>query len=261
MNLSRTNSRFAPAIKKPKALSAAGFTLIELLMVISIIGLLSAVVLTSLRTARLRAEDASVQSERHQVQVAFETYLADNGGYPNPDGTTNPYCIGRSDCLLAGVPVGNDGRVLALAGFDGTDDAQSYANYLAAVFTFPAVTTPTVTINGLQNRGFIYIPCGGSGLCQSGTASILSPTNQNGVQTQEVGTWTLSAYVPNGNGNNGGNNGNGNNNGNNGNGNNGNGTYDYSYDYSSADYSSGDYICHYGTGPLNVVGWYCKIGG
>jgi type IV pilus assembly protein PilA len=58
-----------------------GFTLIELLVVIAIIGILSAVVLASLSTARNKAQDAKVQSQLKSLQVAAEIYYSTNGNY------------------------------------------------------------------------------------------------------------------------------------------------------------------------------------
>lgn len=67
--------------KKPNF--SKGFTLIELLVVIAIIGLLSSVVLASLSTARMKANDAKRQVTLKQVSIALELYALDNGGkYP-----------------------------------------------------------------------------------------------------------------------------------------------------------------------------------
>ncbi len=60
-----------------------GFTLIELLVVIAIIGILSAVVLASLNTARSRGNDASIQSNLSTVRVQAETYYGSNTASPN----------------------------------------------------------------------------------------------------------------------------------------------------------------------------------
>lgn len=63
---------------------ASGFTLIELLVVISIIGLLSSTVLTSLNSARIKARDARRVADIRQIQNALELYASDhNGQYPN----------------------------------------------------------------------------------------------------------------------------------------------------------------------------------
>ena len=61
----------------------SGFTLIELLVVIAIIGILSAIVLTSLGTARSKGNTASNQIALQQVKNALELYASDNdGNYP-----------------------------------------------------------------------------------------------------------------------------------------------------------------------------------
>ncbi len=56
-----------------------GFTLIELLVVIAIIGILSAVVLASLSTARQKGQDAAVQSDLATIQTQAEIYYGANG--------------------------------------------------------------------------------------------------------------------------------------------------------------------------------------
>ena len=57
----------------------AGFTLIELLVVIAIIGILSAVVLASLNTARSKGQDAAIQSDLDGVRTQAQLYFSDNG--------------------------------------------------------------------------------------------------------------------------------------------------------------------------------------
>jgi type IV pilus assembly protein PilA len=70
-----------------KTLKQRGFTLIELLVVIAIIGILSAVVLVSLNSARAKSRDARRLSDVRQIMTAMEIYYNDNGAYPDDGGT------------------------------------------------------------------------------------------------------------------------------------------------------------------------------
>jgi len=58
-----------------------GFTLIELLVVIAIIGILSAVVLASLNTARAKGADAAIKANLANVRAQGAIWYDDNGHY------------------------------------------------------------------------------------------------------------------------------------------------------------------------------------
>lgn len=64
-----------------------GFTLVELLVVIAIIGILAAMILSSLGSARSKARDASRKNDLAQLRLALEQYADDKGGVYVPSTT------------------------------------------------------------------------------------------------------------------------------------------------------------------------------
>ena len=81
------------------------FTLIELLVVVSIIALLVAILLPSLKHARAQAYEVSCRSNLHQIHLAVEVYAHDsNGWYPLEPTEMNPHPgllkVGTGGCDL-----------------------------------------------------------------------------------------------------------------------------------------------------------------
>jgi len=88
-----------------------GFTLIELLVVIAIIGVLAAIALTSLQSARTKARDTRRKVSISQIAGAMDQYYTDHGTYVIP-GT-----------VLAFLPHGG--------GFGGWSDANSHTGSIS----------------------------------------------------------------------------------------------------------------------------------
>lgn len=81
-----------------------GFTLIELLLVITIIGLLAAIVLAGLADSRSKARDAKRITDLRTIASALEFYYSDKGRYPVAVGQV-------TGCGMAGInwiPDGTD---------------------------------------------------------------------------------------------------------------------------------------------------------
>lgn len=64
---------------------AKGFTLIELLIVVTIMGVLGTIIVTSLSTARIKGRDAKRQGDLQELQKALDLYVTHYGSYPNPN--------------------------------------------------------------------------------------------------------------------------------------------------------------------------------
>jgi prepilin-type N-terminal cleavage/methylation domain-containing protein len=84
---------------KMKLKASVGFTLVELLVVISIIGLLSSVILSSLNSARKKARDAVRQAGIKQLGIALEVYYQTHEAYPSCGGDWTGR-VASYDCMM-----------------------------------------------------------------------------------------------------------------------------------------------------------------
>jgi prepilin-type N-terminal cleavage/methylation domain-containing protein len=68
-----------------------GFTLIEILVVISIIGILSAIVIASVNVARMKARDSDRIQALESFRNALDLYYIDHKSFPIPAQLPNPF--------------------------------------------------------------------------------------------------------------------------------------------------------------------------
>lgn len=74
-----------------KKLICGGFTLLELLVVMAVVGILAALILSSLTSAKQRAQGIACMNNGKQLNLALQMYGTEYNGWlpPNPDWPTN----------------------------------------------------------------------------------------------------------------------------------------------------------------------------
>lgn len=130
-----------------------GFTLIELLVVIAIIGILAAMILVALNTARNKARDARVKSALGQIKIQAELYL---------DTSTTGYTGFTVNTDLSNDIDSNNGA----AGVPTLTFATSPSNvYAVATTLIDGTTTICADSTGKIQTG----STGTAGVCSAGT--------------------------------------------------------------------------------------------
>lgn len=117
-------------IKKDRAFTlrnSKGFTLIELLVVVAIIGILSAVVLAALGTARNKAKASALKQVIRQVGTESELYFNQYNSYNNPDGSGDTVCNSLSKFRDVAETLINTGGTQPFAECSTSIDGQNYA--------------------------------------------------------------------------------------------------------------------------------------
>ena len=135
-----------------------GFTLIELLVVIAIIGILSAVVLAALSTARNKGSDAAIQSDLNTIQTEAELYYQKNGNsYGATDSRTNSTSCGVAGTMFVSA---NDATIASaisnadvLAG--GTGVSSNIAKVACSENVNGSYVVEATLVNGVNVGGTI----------------------------------------------------------------------------------------------------------
>ncbi|HWH07406.1 MAG TPA: type II secretion system protein [Candidatus Paceibacterota bacterium] len=125
-----------------------GFTLIELLVVIAIIGILSAVVLASLNTARNKGADAAVKSNIETIRTQAELFYDNNSNRYNTNGTSaaTGSCATANTMFAADTTISN---ALTQAGTAGGGTAVCHMNAAGSAY---AVAAPLKTLSGTATQ-------------------------------------------------------------------------------------------------------------
>jgi len=88
---------------KKNYISNKGFTIVELILVVALVGILSAILVSTINVGRQRdyANDGVRRQNLMDLVQALETYSASERSYPDEGGVNNPLDVSATDNVLA----------------------------------------------------------------------------------------------------------------------------------------------------------------
>lgn len=141
-----------------------GFTLIEILVVVSIIGILVAILVANFSDARRNSKNKTIRTALSEVQLALEVYKAQNNRYPLATSALVP-------SFIHGLPMESDYANPACRFLYSIDPVSGSYYKLTAQNCFAGATSQA---NGVsQNDEFARCPstCAASGNCGPSSAN------------------------------------------------------------------------------------------
>jgi len=158
-----------------------GFTLVELLTVISIIGLLSTIVISSIVTAKTKANNAKIIMNAKVIANAI--YLARDPVTGDWPGTSGWQCLKTSGSCWASALTGRNGA---------TDVMNKISTYLVSV---PLITTSLFPSGTFGYDSYVYNPNASSASVLGGPAGAYLVWGQT---KKPSGNWCAGQFNPDG---------------------------------------------------------------